>query len=206
MSMDAESRLIEQCRKGEAAAWDEMFDKHYAATGRFVLQISPALTREDAEEICQETFLSVIRGLGSFHGGSRLQTWIFRIASNKARDYLERQRAAKRGGGMAAVPLHADGAEDQPGLDPPGAQPGPDDVLIDSERAAEIGLTLEQLEAPCREIIELRYFGDLSYEEISAALNLNPKTVSSRLSKCLDRLEAIAVKIFGGGKSTPFSV
>ena len=44
---------------------------------------------------------------------------------------------------------------------------------------------------PCREIIELRYFGDLSYEELSAELELNPKTVSSRLSKCLDKLEAL---------------
>ena len=53
---------------------------------------------------------------------------------------------------------------------------------------------------PCREIIELRYFGDLSYDEISRSLNLNPKTVSSRLSKCLDRLEAITWKIFAGAK------
>jgi len=41
----------------------------------------------------------------------------------------------------------------------------------------------------------LRYFGDLSYEELSAALQLNPRTVSSRLSKCLDRLEEIVRKI-----------
>jgi DNA-directed RNA polymerase specialized sigma24 family protein len=36
---------------------------------------------------------------------------------------------------------------------------------------------------PCREILDLRYFGDLSYDEISLALQMNPKTVSSRLSK-----------------------
>ena len=50
--------------------------------------------------------------------------------------------------------------------------------------------SLEQLGGPCQEVIELRYFADLSYEEISSALQLNPKTVSSRLSKCLDKLEA----------------
>ncbi len=48
----------------------------------------------------------------------------------------------------------------------------------------------------CREIIELRYYGELSYGEIAAELRLNPKTVSSRLSKCLDRLCVIAKKIF----------
>jgi RNA polymerase sigma-70 factor (ECF subfamily) len=204
MSMDAESQLIDRCRKGEAAAWDELFEAHYAATGRFVFQVSPALTREDVEEICQETFLAVIRHLGSFHGGSRLQTWIFRIASNKARDYGQRQRAAKRGGGLETMSLQGGNGESQSTIDPTGRLAGPDELLMEAERAAQIGRALEQLEGPCREIIELRYFGDLSYEEISAALQLNPKTVSARLSKCLDRLEAVAMKIFGMGKRTRF--
>ena len=65
---------------------------------------------------------------------------------------------------------------------------------------------LAQLGGSCQEIIELRYFGDLSYEELSAALELNPKTVSSRLSKCLDRLEAIAKALFSGENSGPVSV
>jgi RNA polymerase sigma-70 factor (ECF subfamily) len=206
MSTDAESRLVERCRRGDAAAWDELFDAHYAATGRFVFQVSPTLTPEDAEEVCQETFLSVIRSLGSFHGKSRLQTWIFRIAANKARDYQQRERAAKRGGGATTVSLQAETDDALPAVDPPSQLPGPDDVLIDAEQAKQIGRALEELEEPCREVIELRYFADLSYEEISVALELNPKTVSSRLSKCLDRLEAIAAKIFGEGKSTPFSV
>jgi RNA polymerase sigma-70 factor (ECF subfamily) len=206
MSTEAESRLIDRCRKGEAAAWDELFDAHYAVTGRFVFQVSPGAAREDVEEICQETFLAVIGGLASFQGGSRLQTWIFQIASNKARDYWQRQRAAKRGGGRELVSLQAETGEGHLTVDPPSQLPGPDDILAEAERAAQVGRALEGLDGPCREIIELRYFGDLSYEEISAALRLNPKTVSSRLSRCLDRLEVIATKIFGEGKSTPFSV
>ena len=47
----------------------------------------------------------------------------------------------------------------------------------------------------------MRYFADLSYDEISRSLKLNPKTVSSRLSKCLDRLEGITRQIFARGKS-----
>jgi RNA polymerase sigma-70 factor (ECF subfamily) len=199
-----EARLIERCRRGEALAWDELFDAHYTATGGFVFQVSPGLTREDMEEICQETFLAVIRNLGSFQGGSRLQTWIFRIAANKARDYAQRQRAVKRGGGATTVSLQEENPATGQGIDPPSAAPGPDGVLIDSERAAQVARAVEQLDGPCREVIELRYFGDLSYEEIAAALKLNPKTVSSRLSKCLDRLEAIMLKIFGGRKPGRF--
>lgn len=194
--MDAETQLLERCRRGEAAAWDELFDAHYAAAGRFIFQLASDFTREDAEEICQETFLAVIKNLDAFAGESRLQTWIFRIAANHSRDFRAKRNAAKRGGGQAPISLQAEHPETGQTPDPPAAQPAPDERLMDAENAALVQTALDRLDAPCREIIELRYFGDLSYQELSAALKLNPKTVSSRLSKCLDRLEGVARKIF----------
>src|SRR5574340_360721 len=111
MGSDAEADLLARCRQGEAAAWDELFDRHYAATGRFVFQLAYEFSREDVEEICQEVFLAVIRNLESFRGGSQFQTWLFRIATNKARDYRERQHAAKRGGGQTPLSLQAEDPE-----------------------------------------------------------------------------------------------
>ncbi len=201
---NAESDLLARCRRGEATAWDELFDRHYAAASRFIFQLGHDFTREDVEEICQEVFLSVIRNIGSFHGQSQFQTWLFRIAANKARDYRERLRAAKRGGGRVPVSLQAEDPESGLVLDPPSAAPAPDASLIDAEQIALVHHALDQLGEPCREIIELRYFGDLSYEELSRSLKLNAKTVSSRLSKCLDRLENIARKIFSREKSAAF--
>jgi len=195
MIPDGESKLIARCRHGEAAAWDELFDRNYEATARFVFQLGHDLAREDVEEICQEVFLSVIKNLGSFHGESRFQTWLFRIAVNRARDYREHRAAAKRGGGATPVSLHAED-DDCRAIDPPASTPGPDASLLAAERLALVRQAVDGLEAPCREIIELRYFGDLSYEEIGGTLKLNTKTVSSRLSKCLDRLEKIARPIF----------
>jgi RNA polymerase sigma-70 factor (ECF subfamily) len=123
---------------------------------------------------------------------------LFRIATNKARDFREKQMAAKRGGGSVPLSLNAEDAETGLTLDPPSPAPGPDADLLTVENAALVRVALDRLEAPCREIIELRYFGDLSYEEISAELRLNAKTVSSRLSKCLDKLEGIARGLFSG--------
>jgi RNA polymerase sigma-70 factor (ECF subfamily) len=74
--------------------------------------------------------------------------------------------------------------------------PTPDENLINAEQMAFVRESLDLLEEPCREIVEMRYLGDLSYEELGATLKLNPKTVSSRLSRCLDRLEEIARKTF----------
>jgi RNA polymerase sigma-70 factor, ECF subfamily len=206
MEPGAERELIARCRRGEAQAWDELFDLHYAAAGRFVFQLAPDFSREDVEEICQETFLSVIRNLASFSGRSQLQTWVFRIAANKARDYRDRRRAAKRGGGQTPVSLQAEDPETGLAVDPPSAAPGPDAGLMSAERMELLQAALDQLGDPCREIVELRYFGDRSYEELSNELRLNVKTVSSRLSKCLDRLEAIARAAFSGEKSAPFTV
>jgi RNA polymerase sigma-70 factor, ECF subfamily len=194
--MASETDLLARCRRGDAAAWDELFDLHYAAAGRFVFQLAPDFSREDSEEICQEAFLSVIKNLDSFQGESQFQTWLFRIAANKARDYREKRIAAKRGGGQTTISLSAENPETGQTPDPPDQLPTPDENLMNGEQQALVRAALDQLSGPCREIIELRYFGDLSYEELSATLDLNVKTVSSRLSKCLDRLEEIARKIF----------
>jgi len=197
--MNAESQLLARCLRGEAEAWDELFDAHYAASGRFVFQISSSFTPEDVEEICQETFLTVIKSLQTFQGNCQFQTWLFRIAANKAHDYIQKQRAAKRGGGQKTLSLDAPLNADDPNgftIDPPSHAPGPDRALVNLEDAGLITRALDELGGPCQEVIELRYFADLSYEEISAELNLNPKTVSSRLSKCLDKLETLAAKYF----------
>ena len=192
--VDAE--LIERCRGGDGDAWDALFDKYYPVAARFIFQLSADFCHEDTEEICQETFLAVVRNLGSFHGKSSFQTWLLRIAANKAMDFRGKSRAEKRGGSF--VHLSLDGANERGAerIDLPSREPGPDAMLANAETGRLIRQSLDQLDDDCREIIELRYYGDLSYAEIAGELQLNPKTVSSRLSKCLDRFGAIAKKIF----------
>src|SRR5215210_5522698 len=204
--MTDEAELISRCRQADSAAWDELFDRFYPVAARFVFQLSADFSHEDTEELCQETFLSVVRNLDSFHSRSAFQTWLLRIASNKAMDFREKARAAKRGGGLTAIPLHTDERHDEPHIDPPSTAPGPDASLLSAERFALLRRGLDQLDAPCREVIELRYYGDLSYEEIAATLRLNPKTVSSRLSKCLAKLGTLTRAIFPQEDARAFTV
>jgi RNA polymerase sigma-70 factor (ECF subfamily) len=173
-----------------------LFDKYYGVAARFVFQLSGDFSHEDTEEICQETFVSVVRNLASFQAKSSFQTWLLRIASNKAMDFRAKATAAKRGGTATHLSLNTDNHSAEPQVDPPSPALGPDALLQNTETFVLVRQSLDRLDPPCREVIELCYYGDLSYAEIGAELHLNPKTVSSRLSKCLDRLGAIAKQIF----------
>jgi RNA polymerase sigma-70 factor (ECF subfamily) len=201
-----ETELLRRCRTGDTEAWEALFTRHYTPAYRFVFQLGFQLSHEDTEEICQEAFLSVVRKLDAFQGGCAFQTWLFRIAANKARDFIEKQTAVKRGSGQTPVSLDAEDPETGTKLDPPAAGGEPDAALLDEERARAVHDAVARLEEPCREIIQLRYFGDLSYDELAGALNLHPKTVSSRLSRCLDRLEEIVRGQFAGENPAGSSV
>src|SRR5689334_4158553 len=194
-ALASEAQIIAECRSGNTAAWDSLFDKYYGTVARFVFQLSGDFSHEDTEEICQETFLSVVRNLPSFQGRSSFQTWLLRIAANKAMDFREKTRAAKRGGNSVHVSLDGTGADGARPADIPSRSAGPDVLLQTAETHQLVRQSLDRLGDPCREIIELRYYGDLSYAEIAAELRLNAKTVSSRLSKCLDQLQNIAKEI-----------
>src|ERR1700730_820160 len=90
-----DAALIERCRGGDADAWDALFDKYYPVAARFVFQLSADFNHEDTEEICQETFLAVVRNLASFQGKSSFQTWLLRVAGHKAPGFRGRSGAAR---------------------------------------------------------------------------------------------------------------
>jgi len=196
MDASEEDDLIARCRRGDLSAWDVLIRENYGPTCRFVFQLASDLTHEDTEDIAQEAFQSAIQRLRQFRGNSRFQTWLFRIAANKARDHLDRRNALKRGGGREDISLDAEDPETGLLSQKATEDPTPPEVLSQGEDSFFIGEALEALGETCREIIQLRYFGDLSYEEISRTLDVNVKTVSSRLSKCLDKLETLTKLIF----------
>jgi len=107
-------------------------------------------------------------------------------------DYERSRQTTKRGAGATQLSL------DEQMLFPSTTPANQNVDLLALDTALR---KLAELDAQQSQIIELRYFGDLSYEEISHSLALNPKTVSSRLSKCLDRLEEIIKTIFSGEKT-----
>jgi RNA polymerase sigma-70 factor (ECF subfamily) len=129
------------------------------------------------EDLAQETFLRVLRALPGFDssGPARLSTWILTIATRLALDHLRRKvpgmEEASRGGGMPAL------------------LPRPDQDARRRALAVAMAQAVEALGPPFRAAFVLREFHGLSYEQIAVALEIDPGTVKSRLSRARAALQ-----------------
>lgn len=131
----------------------------------------------DLEDLCQESWLRVIRHAQTYDPTYAFSTWIFRIAWNLAQDRL---RKRSRGGGQPAD-LHAmDGH-----VDP---APAVDDQILARERDHALRSHIAALPDHLRETLMLRYFEDLSEREVADRLNVPTGTVKSRLHAAHHRL------------------
>ena len=133
--------------------------------------------REDALDLTQEIFLKVYQALSRFNPEYKFSTWLFRIAGNAAIDHLRKKRPK-------VVPLEVPDHEGQgrpsspeystPDLDPYG-------MLRNVERGKAISEAIAELPLEFRELIALRHFAGLSYEEIAEVKEMPLGTVKNKL-------------------------
>jgi RNA polymerase sigma-70 factor, ECF subfamily len=130
------------------------------------------------EDLTQETFLRVFRGLAGFstEGPARLSTWILTIAARLARNELRRQRSAPAISPDAEATARVESADRA------------DEYAERRALGALIARELDRLDPQYRAIFLLREYHDLSYEEISRALDIEMGTVKSRLSRAREAL------------------
>lgn len=147
-------------------------------------------TRQDAEDVVQETFVKAFLSLGQFKGQSSFYTWIFRICFNMAIDI--RRKAGRRGGThleykeFTGVNRSGNGDSGSPGASSfnslqAGAVEGPHDALARKELGRKIEEVLNELSEEHRAVITLREIDGLDYEEIAQAIGVPKGTVMSRL-------------------------
>jgi len=132
--------------------------------------------REDAAEIAQEIFLRAFQALNRYNPEYRFSTWIFRIASNAGIDFLRKRRISTI---SLDAPIETDrGSQTREFAS---AEPGPHAVLRNRERRARIGEEIASLPPEFRDLISLRHFAGLSYEEIAIAKRMPLGTVKNKL-------------------------
>jgi RNA polymerase sigma-70 factor (ECF subfamily) len=178
----AERRLIGAARRGEEAAQEELFLRHWRRMYRAAYLI--VQDAGGAEDVAQEAFLAAIENLDRFDLRRPLGPWVHRITVNRAIDMVRARELRREVGGEALEGLDRDEGLDLSGR-PPAGQGAP---LTDQVAAAVGALPLEQ-----RAVVVMRYLLDYTPGEIARALDLPRGTVNSRLRRGLDRLAGALV-------------
>jgi RNA polymerase sigma-70 factor (ECF subfamily) len=164
---EATERLYEQIlvlrfQAGDEAAFVEIVQRYHDRLRYYVRRLSVEEGRVD--DVLQEVWLLVFRGLARLRRPRALPVWLYRITRNAA---LAEQRRARITVGLEQEPSAPSGADTEPDLTP--------------EDAARIRACLDGLSADHREVLVLRFFGGLSYEDIADIVGSPLGTVRSRL-------------------------
>lgn len=192
-----EEELIAKAAQGDQDAFAQLLELHKGKVYGLTLRLTGSA--EDAMDLTQETFFNAWRGLPRFNGQSKFSTWLYRLATNAAIDFLRRE---KRRGAVTTVPLYTE-EESQRALDIPDHRFTPQTELERKELQQAIQRGLERLSDEHRQALVLREVNGLSYAEIAQVLGIEEGTVKSRISRA--RLALRKVLLADGNFSIPSS-
>ena len=182
---------------GREESFRSLFERFYWPLFRFFER--RGFSREECQDLIQETFFRVYRGIGAFRGDSRLEHWFFRIAANTASKAVRHRAAAKRAG--REVPCEEKDVGDSPPTaaagSPRGADaPAPLRELLGKEMRELLTQTVDGMPAQMRRCVRLRVFQDLDYDEIAEILQIATATVKVQLFKARKRLKIELGEVF----------
>lgn len=181
----AEAEFIQRLKSGDAEAFDNLITRYSGDIYAVLFRITESA--EEAADLTQETFLSALKAIRGFRGESELKTWLFRIAVNHSRN---RFRWWKRRRRDVTVSLDAPIGDTNSTVSEmiAGDTATAEEVVLRLERESAIRSALMELPDIYREAIVLCDIEGLSYEEISAALDINIGTVKSRIARGREEL------------------
>jgi RNA polymerase sigma-70 factor (ECF subfamily) len=185
MEPSHDDKLVARYLVGDLAAFDELIERY--RSGLFSYLRSMVGSKEDAEDLLQETFLRVIAALPRYRAQGKFRAWIYRIARNLAHD-----RARKIM--VAGVPLRlatCNSAEAESGntvFDLPDAGPSPRDVAISHEKRDWIDSAVQDLPEAQKEVFVLRQYVGMPFKDIAALQRRPIGTVLARMHYALDKL------------------
>jgi len=152
-------QAIARARTGDADAWGELYREYAPAIFRFCRRALP--TREDAEDATMDIFMKLKEKLVQYDQARSFTAWLYKVAANHCWDMLRRRkiRQDKETEDVETVPLE---------------HPDPDQLeqLIQQKTGEEVRRALDKLGARARMALVMRYYSDMSYDEIADALGV----------------------------------
>ena len=167
----SDAELVERARRGDRDAFGELVERHQHAVFRTVL--SALRSREDAEEVTQDAFISAMQKLEHFREEASFKTWLMTIAWNRA---MDRRRSV---GDWLRRFVTRDDDEDR-AWEPAATGPSNEDQLIAAQDRREVRRLLQTLPAKYRDPLALSAGGEHTFEDIAALLGIPVGTAKWR--------------------------
>lgn len=178
-SASSDDALLACYREGDGAAFEILYARHRQGLYRFLLGLSGK--PELADEVFQETWLSLIRSASQPQGRATFRTWLFQIARNRLIDHWRKHGAHQPLHDSYDEQLHAVGDETN----------DPEQLLNLSRDSQRLESALQALPADQREVFLLRAHGDLDLAQIASLTDTPLETVKSRLRYAQQKLRRL---------------
>jgi len=181
---DSESNIADRCACGDAQACQDLVDTHQRMVYHLALQLLSS--HDDALDLSQDVFLTVFRSIHRFRGDSALQTWIYRIVINHARNSQRWLRWRRRADQISLDAL----IEERGELPAPLGPNSPERELGQKQLGERVWRALNRLPFDQRSAVVLRELHGMRYAEIAFSLGISNAAVKSRLARARQTLRS----------------
>jgi len=171
--------LVKRFRDGDTLAFEALLERHTRSIYNFALRFLG--DSADAEDATQQTFVQAFESLPHARPEAPLRPWLFQVARNKCIDMLRRRRS---------VPLSSleRDEDDRPEIDPPDVRPLPDELYERTELQQLLQDAISALPERSREVVLMRYVGELTFAEIGEALRIPENTAKTLFQRAKPQL------------------
>ena len=173
----SDQQLIERVLDGDASAFEHLFNRYRDSIQQLYLQKTGG-NLDDSNDLLQETFVKVYLNLQRYSTQYTFGQWIYTIARNTFIDYVRRKRDDT---------VSIDILRETSGIST-WNEPNPEERLITHQNRDRIKVFLDHMSPRYKELIELRFFKEYSYEEIASHLNLPMGTVKTQIHRAREQL------------------
>jgi RNA polymerase sigma-70 factor (ECF subfamily) len=172
--------LVQKAREGDQKAYAELLGRYRDAI--YFMLLKMVNNPSDAEDLTIEAFGKAFKNIGQYTPNFAFSTWLFKIATNNCIDFIRKKRAAT---------ISLDQSNDDPETTTVTIQSDtldPEEHMINSQKVKLLREVVNKLKPRYRTLVELRYFKEYSYEEISQELELPIGTVKAQLFRARELL------------------
>lgn len=170
----SDEQLISQALSGNKRAWLNLIKRYEKPIYNYGIRMTGS--NDDALDLMQEVFVSVFRNLSNYRGEGAFKGWLFKIAHYRCIEFYRRRRPTQ-------------GLDDTPELESNGI--GPEQSVAVGQGNAQLVGAMQQLPFTQKAVVELKFFGQFTFEEIAEQLGISTNTAKSRLYSALDKLRAL---------------